>query len=189
MQKAGRDDGSVPPSSAPAAKPSLRTAIAAFAAVYIIWGSTYLGILYAIRTIPIFVMGGARFVIAGVVLIAVGFARGAKRPNARELWTTIVSGVMLLALGNASVIWAETRIPSGTAALLVTTPLWMVTIEWARGRRPTPHVIVGLILGMIGGERLPVHSLRARPRLARAYVRTPDGIRRNRTLARGRGYR
>jgi drug/metabolite transporter (DMT)-like permease len=127
-----------------------RKTVAAFAAVYILWGSTYLGIYYAIRTIPVFVMGGTRFLIAGVVLVAAGVVSGAVRPRPRELWTTVVSGVMLLTFGNASVIWAETRIPTGTAALLVTTPLWMVMIEWARGRRPTPHVVAGLVLGMIG---------------------------------------
>jgi drug/metabolite transporter (DMT)-like permease len=127
-----------------------RTAIAAFTTVYVLWGSTYLGIYYAIRTIPIFVMGGSRFLIAGLILIGGALATGAARPTRRELLTTAVAGVLLLTLGNASVIWAETRIPTGTAALLVTTPLWMVIIEWSKGRRPTPHVIAGLVLGTIG---------------------------------------
>ena len=135
--------------SAPA-PPSRRTTIAAFAAVYIIWGSTYLGIYYAIQTIPIFVMGGLRFLIAGLILVGAAMVGRAARPSGREIGTTIVSGVLLLTLGNASVIWAETHVPTGTAALLVTTPLWMVIIEWTRGRRPTPHVIAGLIMGMAG---------------------------------------
>ena len=130
--------------------PSRRTTIVAFAAVYVLWGSTYLGIYYAIRTIPIFVMGGFRFLIAGLVLVCAAIAGRAERPSRREVWTTVVSGVLLLMLGNATVIWAETRIPTGTAALLVTSPLWIVVIEWSRGRRPTPHVVAGLILGMIG---------------------------------------
>jgi drug/metabolite transporter (DMT)-like permease len=127
-----------------------RMTIAAFAAVYVIWGSTYLGIYYAIRTIPVFVMGGARFLIAGLILIGAAMASGAARPSRRELWTAAVGGVLLLTLGNASVIWAETRVTTGTAALLVTTPLWMVLIEWGRGRRPTVGVVAGLLLGMLG---------------------------------------
>ncbi len=144
---AAKGDTAPPPDTSPAFR---RKSIAAFAAVYVIWGSTYLGIYYAIRTIPIFVMGGARFLTAGLILIGVAAATGAARPTRREVFTTAVSGVLLLSLGNASVIWAETRVPTGTTALLVTTPLWMVLIEWAKGRRPTPHVIAGLLLGMIG---------------------------------------
>src|SRR5271155_3260953 len=82
-----------PPRASPAFR---RKTIAAFAAVYIIWGSTDLGIYYAIRTIPIFVMGGARFLTAGLILIGVAAASGAVRPTRREVFTTAVSGVLLL---------------------------------------------------------------------------------------------
>jgi drug/metabolite transporter (DMT)-like permease len=122
----------------------------AFAVVYIIWGSTYLGIYYAIRSIPVFVMGGARFIIAGLVLSGIAVVRGAARPRGRELWTTAVAGVLLLSCGTGSVIWAEQQVPTGLTALLLTTPLWMAIFEWMRGRRPSWGVIFGLVLGMGG---------------------------------------
>lgn len=143
-----------PPAPTPAhrarATAAQRTALIAFAAVYITWGSTYLGIAYAIRTIPIFLMGAMRFAIAGLVFVGIAVARGDPRPTRREFRSAAIAGVLLLAISNASVIWAETRVPSGTTSLLVTTPLWLVLMEWARGRRPTRGVIGGLILGAVG---------------------------------------
>jgi len=131
-------------------RPSRRVVVLAFAAVYITWGSTYLGIAYAVRTIPVFLMGAVRFLFAGLVLVAVAAARGAPWPRRRELWSAAIAGLLLLAIGNSGVVWAETRVASGTAALLVTTPLWLVMMEWVRGRRPTRGVVVGLVLGAIG---------------------------------------
>jgi drug/metabolite transporter (DMT)-like permease len=130
--------------------PARRTALIAFAAVYITWGSTYLGIAYAIRTIPVFLMGAMRFAIAGLVFVGIALARGDPRPTRREVRSAAIAGILLLAISNASVIWAETRIASGTTSLLVTTPLWLVLMEWARGRRPTRGVLAGLALGAIG---------------------------------------
>jgi drug/metabolite transporter (DMT)-like permease len=124
--------------------------VVAFAAVYTIWGSTYLGIYYSIQTIPIFLMGAARFLIAGVILCAVALARGATWPRNREMRTTAVAGILLLSCGTGSVIWAEQQVPTGVTALLLTTPLWMSVFEWMRGRRPSRGVIAGIILGMAG---------------------------------------
>jgi drug/metabolite transporter (DMT)-like permease len=95
-------------------------------------------------------MGAVRFTFAGLVLIAAAAMQGAARPTQRQLLSAAIAGILLLSIGNTGVVWAETRVASGTAALLVTTPLWLVMIEWARGRRPSAGVLAGLVLGAIG---------------------------------------
>ena len=108
--------------------------IAAFAAVYIIWGSTYLAIRFAIETLPPFLMAGTRFLIAGVLLHAWGRLRGDPAPRARTSRPRSCSARCSCSLGNGGVVWAEQRIPSGLAALLVAvTPAWTVLFEWAHG--------------------------------------------------------
>lgn len=126
--------------------------VTAFAAVYLVWGSTYLAISYAVLTLPPFLMAGVRFVIAGAAMYLWASRRGAARPT-REQWkgATIV-GALLLLVGNGAVVWAEIRIPSGLAALLIATvPLWMVLMEWwGGGARPKRTVVAGLVVGFIG---------------------------------------
>ncbi len=127
--------------------------IAALATLYLVWGSTYLAIRFAIETLPPFLMAGARFLSAGVLLYAWARWRGAPRPAARE-WggATLIGGLLLLG-GNGGVVWAEQRVPSGLAALLVATvPLWMVLLEslMRDGRRPAPQVWLGIGLGLAG---------------------------------------
>src|SRR5262245_36810076 len=126
-----------------------RPLLAAFAAVYVIWGSTYLAILYAIETIPPYLMAGSRFLIAGSLLYLWSTRRGAPPPT-RRMWRdgTIV-GTLLLAGGNGAVTWAELRVPSGlTAVIVAVVPVWMVLIDWLRpgGTRPRARVFVGLAL-------------------------------------------
>jgi drug/metabolite transporter (DMT)-like permease len=126
--------------------------IAAFLAVYVIWGSTYLAIRFAIETIPPFIMASSRFALAGVVMYAIARARGAAHPTLPEWRAGGIVGCLLMT-GNACVAVAEKRIPSGVAALLVAmTPLFMVLLEWMRpgGRRPTAGVFVGLFVGLAG---------------------------------------
>lgn len=128
--------------------------IAAFAAVYLVWGSTYLAIRFAVETLPPLLMAGARFVLAGAIVLA--WARWRERSPApsRSDWRTgVISGALLLLGGNGAVAWAEQRVPSGIAALLVAiVPLWMVLIDWLRpgGRRPATAVFVGVALGLAG---------------------------------------
>ncbi len=125
---------------------------ASFAAIYIIWGSTYLGIRYAVGSIPPFLMAGSRSVVAGLLLFA--FARrGQPVPNLLQWRNALIAGGLMLTVGNGGVTWAELVIPSGVTALLVAlVPLWMVVVEWLRpkGIRPRPLVIAGLIVGFIG---------------------------------------
>jgi drug/metabolite transporter (DMT)-like permease len=125
----------------------------AFAAVYVIWGSTYLAIRFAIETLPPFLMAGGRFAVAGAILYAVARARGAKRPSRVHWITAFVVGALLLLGGNGGVVWAEQRVPSGVTALLVAlVPCWMVLLDWARpgGTRPAAQVFIGLLLGLAG---------------------------------------
>lgn len=132
--------------------PSRARVVIAFAAVYLVWGSTYLAIRYAVETLPPFLMAGLRFLLAGGVLYAFARARGAPRPLRPEWHGAAIVGALLLLGGNGGVVWAEMRIPSGLAALLVATvPLWMVLMEWwGGGARPTPPVVTGLLVGFIG---------------------------------------
>lgn len=128
--------------------------IAAFAAVYVIWGSTYLAIRFAVETLPPLLMAGARFAIAGAILLLWSRLRSRSAGPTRLDWRTgLISGLLLLLGGNGGVVWAEQRVPSGIAALLVAVvPLWMVLLDWMRptGRRPPALVFAGLGLGLVG---------------------------------------
>ena len=133
--------------------------VAAFAIVYVVWGSTYLAIRFAVESLPPFAMAGARFLFAGAVLLLWARLRGQELPTTRGEWrTAAIAGVLLLFGGNGSLVWAEQRIASGIAALLVATlPVWMVLLDWWRpgGVRPRAGVFAGLALG-IGGLALLV---------------------------------
>jgi drug/metabolite transporter (DMT)-like permease len=136
-----------------AGAPRRTTLVAAFAAVYVIWGSTYLAIRFAIETLPPFLMAGVRFVIAGGILYAVARALGAGRPERVHWRSAAIIGGLLLLGGNGGVVWAEQTVPSGLTALIVAiVPLWMVLLDWLRGTgsRPGLGVAVGLLLGFVG---------------------------------------
>ncbi len=126
---------------------------AAFAAVYIIWGSTYLAIRVAIETIPPFVMAGSRFFLAGAILYVWSATRGSGRPSRAHWLTAVIVGGLLLAGGNGAVTWSEQEVPSGLAALVVATiPIWMVLLDALRpgGTRPTRFTILGVAIGFLG---------------------------------------
>lgn len=125
----------------------------AFAALYVIWGSTYLAIAIAIETIPPFLMAGARFLVAGTILMAWALLRGNPLPTRAQWKSAAVIGTLLLLVGNGGVVWAEQRVASGLAALVVgAEPLWAVFLDWVRpgGRRPTLGVVLGLVMGFAG---------------------------------------
>jgi drug/metabolite transporter (DMT)-like permease len=126
--------------------------ILAFAAVYIIWGSTYLGIRYAIETLPGFLMAGTRFFIAGAILFTWAKIQGDKVASLVQWRRAFVIGGLLLLCGNGGVTWAEKYIASGLAALLVATePLWVVVLNWAATRRrPNWRVLLGVFVGLVG---------------------------------------
>jgi drug/metabolite transporter (DMT)-like permease len=124
----------------------------AFFAVYVCWGMTYLAMRVAVVDLPPHLMSGTRFVVAGLVLYAWARLRGDAAPALRHWRSAFVIGGFLLLGGNASVAWAEQKVPSGLAAVLIAVaPIWMVGLEWARGApRPRKPVIVGLLLGLVG---------------------------------------
>jgi len=125
----------------------------ALASLYLIWGSTYIAIRFAIESLPPLFMAGTRFILAGGAMVAWRLLRGDRWPRPihwRE--AAIVGGLMLLG-GNGGVCWAEQTVPSGLAALLVSTvPLWIVLFEWAllRTLRPSPDLLAGVALGISG---------------------------------------
>lgn len=135
--------------------------IIALGLVYIIWGSTYLGIRFADETLPPLLMGGVRFLIAGAIMYIWGRVSGAPNPTWREWRSTGVVGLALLAGGNGTVIVVEQHVPSGIAALLVAlVPLWTIVLLWMRrsGSRPTLRTAVGVALGLVGVGLLALHG-------------------------------
>ncbi len=125
----------------------------AFAAVYLIWGSTYLGIRFAVESIPPFLMMGTRFLAAGAILYAIQRLRGVPSPSLAN-WkaASVIGGFMFLG-GAGAVAWSEQWLPSGLAALLVAVvPMWIVLVDWLRpgGIRPGRRVFLGLAIGFVG---------------------------------------
>ncbi|HYR45791.1 MAG TPA: EamA family transporter [Thermoanaerobaculia bacterium] len=126
--------------------------VAAFAAVYVLWGSTYLAIRFGVETIPPFLMAGTRHLTAGVLLYLWTRWRGGPRPSALHWRNAAILGGLMLLGGNGLVTWAEQRVPSGLAALIVASvPIWMAVLVGIEKRaRPGAAVIAGLLLGLGG---------------------------------------
>ena len=125
----------------------------ALIALYIVWGSTYLAIRFAVETIPPFLQAGLRFLISGLILVLWRRAAGDAMPTRPQWKSLAIIGTLLLLGGNGLVSFAEQRIASGVAALIVgTVPLWLVLIEALRpgGVKPTWRAIIGLIIGFGG---------------------------------------
>ncbi|MFO1476094.1 MAG: EamA family transporter [Verrucomicrobiota bacterium] len=133
--------------------PSRLRILLAFATVYLVWGSTYLGMRVAVSALPPFFMAGVRFLIAGGVLFAFLRWRGAPWPPAAHWKYGAISGFFLLVTGNGLVVWAEQTVPSGLASLLVAVaPAWFALIDWLRpgGSRPTRATLLGIVIGFAG---------------------------------------
>src|SRR5438128_4549296 len=128
----------------------------ALATLYVVWGSTYLGIMLAIRTMPPFFMSAARFLVAGAFLFALS-PRRQERLGPRAWAAALVAGGALLTIGNGGITWAEQRVDSGVAALLVATmPLWLALFDrLVFGRRLSASGWAGLLVGL-GGVALLV---------------------------------
>src|SRR5690348_9131194 len=116
--------------------PTRARIVAGFAAIYVLWGSTYLAIRFAVQTIPPFLMAGTRHLAAGAVLYLYARRKGAPKPSGAHWKAAAFIGALLLLGGNGLVSWAEKRVASGPAALIVASvPLWMVALSAAGERR------------------------------------------------------
>ncbi|HKW34686.1 MAG TPA: EamA family transporter [Candidatus Acidoferrum sp.] len=148
--------------ASPASTGSRTLLLASFAAVYVIWGSTYLAIRIGVETVPPLMLAGLRHFTVGVLLYPLLRWKTCVRPTATHWKTAVVTGCLLLFIGNGGVSWSEQVVPSGITALLVTmVSLWLVIVDWLRpgGHRPVPKVFLGLVLGFAGVALLvgPAH--------------------------------
>ena len=127
--------------------------ILSFAAIYLIWGTTYLVILIGLEDFPPHMMASIRFVVAGVILVGACLLRGEKLPGKKTILKNSILGIVILSGGQGILIWAEQYIPSGYAAVLVATlPMWYVIIDkkqW-KGCFSNPYIIFGVVLGFCG---------------------------------------
>lgn len=143
---------------------------AAYAAIYLIWGSTFLAISLAVRSIPPLLMMGVRCTAAGVLLLAWALAR--RELAAPRHWGhAAVAGTLMFAGAYGTLAWAEQQLTSGIAALLsATTPFWLVAFEWSSGSRPSTRTMAGLVIGLVGVALLvdgaSAHPLRVAPIVA-----------------------
>jgi drug/metabolite transporter (DMT)-like permease len=125
--------------------------VLAFFCIYVIWGSTYLAVHYAVETIPPLFVAGLRHLCAGGLLFAWCWRRGL-RPDKRQWYASLILGVLFFLIGHGTLHWAIRTMPSGLAALLVATePVWIAVMTAAtRQARITPPLVVGLVLGVVG---------------------------------------
>jgi drug/metabolite transporter (DMT)-like permease len=127
--------------------------IAAFAALYIIWGSTYLAIFIAIKSIPPFLMAGGRFLIAGLILYTWCRFKGQSTPDVKSIANISLSGILLLFIGNSGLVWVEQYLPTGFAAIIIATvPLWFVILDKRQWKFhfANKQIIIGLLIGFAG---------------------------------------
>src|SRR5204863_9410848 len=129
-------------------------AYVSFAIVCTVWGTTYLAIRIAVETIPPMLLTAARFVTAGIILFAIAWLRGDRPPRDRRLLVNVaVVGVLMVGIGNLSVVWAEQWVPSGLAALFVATaPFWVTIIELVQGtgEQIGRRRAAGMLIGFVG---------------------------------------
>ena len=152
--------------------------LVAFAAVYLVWGSTYLAIRIGVESFPPLILAGLRHVTVGLLLYPILRRTTGIKPTAANWRAAVVTGALLLFAGNGGVSWAERTVPSGITALLVSTvSLWLVIVDWLRpgGVKPVPRVVMGLLMGFAGMALLvgPAHlggSERVDPRGAAVLV-------------------
>jgi drug/metabolite transporter (DMT)-like permease len=127
--------------------------ICAFLAIYLIWGSTYIAIRFAIQSFPVFFMASTRFLLAGLILYAWARARGATRPDFAHWKQAAFIGSLLLVVGNSGIAFAEKTVPSGIVSLLVAmVPVFVAILGWLRpkGVAPPRRVVFGLLTGIVG---------------------------------------
>ena len=138
--------------------PPVWLVVVAFAAVYIVWGSTYLAIRWALDGLPPFFLAGSRFVTAGLLVGGWLIMRGVPLPTRRQWFHALIVGTLMLGCGNGGVSWAEQYVPSGLASLFSAfSPMWIVGLEMiipdrqgVLGKAPSRRVIAGIVIGTAG---------------------------------------
>lgn len=140
--------------------PSRWLLLGAFTAIYLVWGSSYVFIHFAVESIPPFLMAGARFTVAGLIMILWARMQGAPIPTLRHWRSAAIAGFPMFLINNGALVWASQTVPSGMVSLIIAiTPMWMVLLDWWRptlhgrmagGVRPTWTVFAGLVLGLGG---------------------------------------
>jgi drug/metabolite transporter (DMT)-like permease len=133
------------------ARPSRPAIVGAMGLIYVVWGSTYVAIREAVRTLPPLLSAGARFVAAGALLAVVLRLRGAVPPTRREAASAVLAGTWMLVGGVGLVTLSETHVPANLAAVLASlTSIWIVLYRVADGHRPGAGAIAGIVLGLVG---------------------------------------
>jgi drug/metabolite transporter (DMT)-like permease len=141
------------PSSLIKRRPDVVPLLLAFAAIYLVWGSTFLAIRFAVETLPPLLMMGTRHLVAGSLLFAWLLARREPLPEPRLWRPALFSGAFCFLGCHGLLAWAERSVPSGLAALLsATLPVWMILLARVRGQESelTPKVVAGIALGFVG---------------------------------------
>jgi drug/metabolite transporter (DMT)-like permease len=151
--------------------PSRLWIVLAFFAIYVIWGTTYLAIRYAVATIPPLITAGVRHSVAGLILLGIAWSRGF-RPRKEHFMAGAALGALFFLVGHGSLHWAEQYVSSGLAALLVATePLWILLIGAAMGQQKINRLNgAGLLLGLAGVAILTSHEFTARTSLTWAIA-------------------
>ena len=139
--------------SASSPAPSRLKVVLAFAAIYVIWGSTYYGIREALTGFPPFLLGGLRFVVAAALVFGWCLAKGMRIAPGRDLKNAFITGFLLLFVGNGAVVWVEQTIPSSVVAIVIAVaPLMFVVLDkpqWPVNFR-SPSVLLGVVAGFAG---------------------------------------
>ena len=144
------------------ARPAAWKTLLAFAIIYFVWGSTFLAIRVGVREVPPFLLAAMRFLVAGLVLYAWMLARGERSPSGRQWMSAFLLAVLIFVLDYGLLFWAEQRVPSGIAAVMMATiPVFMALSEIAflRTQRLTVRLALALLIGIGGVAALMSHSL------------------------------
>lgn len=154
------------------------TLILALGLVYILWGSTFLGMKIGAEILPPFLLTTLRFILAGSIMLAYGLWKEKERPSARQWVNAAIVGVLLIGIGNSSVALAVTVMPSGMVALFIAAlPAWFISLDWAFFSRKKPQALTlwGLFLGFAGLFYIfdPFHLLTAGPAANRSIPLWP----------------